>query len=470
MFFKVRLIMKKIMFKYFVVSLLFFLNLSCDVPIGTLIKINTGTKPVEQFFISEKITSYSFKDGQFKDVAIESIAKYKSKDFVVIQTSSGMLCCGKEAKVFSVSKNKFIKSTDLDVTDILLSSELKQYPVEKVVNYESEEETFFVLSLEEPHAFFQCDSSGTSFLMHNNPAVFVLEYVIERGPEIIEIAASSVLALFGAKVAHDNGKHSHTFNEQRKVESRQRHIESLEDKVRFGKSTIEDQERLQLFTDFPGISDEEVDQKIEANRKYRESCMKNNENVIKVLGKDGCEQLIKYYLVTQQIQANNSANNINLNNDVSTQQEKQPPVIGDENDKSDDKESGKTDDKKSNENKKNLDREKQKNKDKVKQLQSDDDKLPNQGLVDSGKVLDAPPVDAGKQGKHVPGHNNCNPGKSQWPEGENGVELTQEAWMKGEETDKYDKTVRKYTKGDLEIKVHIDKKYKIHGYPNYPKK
>ena len=316
MFFKVRLIMKKIMFKYFVVSLLFFLNLSCDVPIGTLIKINTGTKPVEQFFISEKITSYSFKDGQFKDVAIESIAKYKSKDFVVIQTSSGMLCCGKEAKVFSVSKNKFIKSTDLDVTDILLSSELKQYPVEKVVNYESEEETFFVLSLEEPHAFFQCDSSGTSFLMHNNPAVFVLEYVIERGPEIIEIAASSVLALFGAKVAHDNGKHSHTFNEQRKVESRQRHIESLEDKVRFGKSTIEDQERLQLFTDFPGISDEEVDQKVEANRKCRESCMKSNENVIKVLGKDGYEKLIKYYLVTQQIQANNSANNINISNSV----------------------------------------------------------------------------------------------------------------------------------------------------------
>ncbi len=333
------MVMKKKLFKYFVVNLLFFLNLSCDIPIGTLIKINTGTKPVEQFSISEKLTSYSFKDRQLKDVAIKAIAKYKSKDFVFIQTSSGILYCGTEAKIFSVSKNSFVKSTDLNTTDILLSRELKQYPIEKVVNYESEkEEIFFVLSLEEPHTFFQCDSTGTPFLMHNNPAIFILEYVIERSPEIIEIAASSVLALFGAKVAHDNGKHSHTFNEQRKVESRRRHIESLEDKVRFGKSTIEDQERLQLFTDFPGISDEEVDQKVEANRKCRESCMKSNENVIKVLGKDGYEKLIKYYLVTQQIQANNSSNNINLNNDVSTGQEKQPSVIGDDNDKSDDKE------------------------------------------------------------------------------------------------------------------------------------
>ncbi len=309
--------MYKILFKYFLINLLFLGNLFGDIPIGTLIKTNTETKPIEQFSISEKVTSYSFINRQFTDIAIKSIAKYKSKDFVAIQTSSGMLCCGTEAKIFSVSKNNFIKSTNLNTTDILLNNEFKQYPVEKVVNYESEKENiFFILSLEEPHTFFQCDSSGTPFLMHNNPAVFVIEYVIERSPEILEFAASSVLALFGAKVAHDNIKHSHTFNEQRKAESRQRHIESLEDKVRLGKSTIEDQERLQLFTNYPGISDEEVDKKIETNRKYRESCTKNNENVIKVLGKDGYEKLIKYYLVTQQIQANNSANNINISNSV----------------------------------------------------------------------------------------------------------------------------------------------------------
>ncbi len=464
--------MNKILLKHFVINLLFFVNILCDIPENTLISINTGTKSVEQFSIAEKLTSYSLEDRQFKNVTIKSIAKYKSKDFVVIQTYSGMLCCGTEAKIFSVSKNNFIKSTDLDSTDILLSSELKQYPVEKIVSCESEKEsTFFILSLEEPHTFFQCDSSGTPFLMHNNPAVFVLEYVIEKSPEIfgfvidkapeiVEIASSSVLALFGAKVAHDNIKHSHTFNEQKKTEIRQKHIDFLEEKVRNQKATIEDQERLQLFTDFPGISDEEVDKKIEANRKHRESYIKNNEAVIKILAKDKYEQLIKYLKLTNQIKSNTPNNNVNLNNDVSTEQEKQPPVIGDDNDKSNDKES---------------DKEKQKNKapsskDKVREIQSNNDKLPNQGLVTTGKISNAKPVDAGKQGKHVPGHNNFDPGKSAWPEGENGVELTQEAWENGDFTDNPDEVVKTYKKDDLEIKVHINGKGHIHGYPNYPPK
>ena len=325
--------MKKILF---IINLLFFVTVFGDIPECALIKSNTGTKSVEQFSISEKIMSY--KDGQFKDVPIKYIAKYKSKDFVVIQTSSGMLFCGKEAKVFSVSKNNFVKSIDLDTTDILLSSELKQYPVEKVVNCESEKENiFFILSLEEPHTFFQCDSSGTSFLMHNNPAVFVLEYVIERGPELIEIAASSVLASFGAKVAHDNGKHSHAFNEQRKAEIRQQHIEFLEDKVHFGKPTMEDYERLQLFKDFPGIPDEEVDEKIEANRKYRENTI--------TLDKTQYEKLIKFLELSNKLKSESLTKNIeNASNGVSAS-EKEPSDASNEQDdnKSDDKESGKAD-------------------------------------------------------------------------------------------------------------------------------
>ena len=42
--------------------------------------------------------------------------------------------------------------------------------------------------------------------------------------------------------------------------------------------------------------------------------------------------------------------------------------------------------------------------------------LPHQGLV--SEIPGAPPVDAGKQGKHVPGNNNYNPKKSQWTKGE----------------------------------------------------
>ena len=95
--------------------------------------------------------------------------------------------------------------------------------------------------------------------------------------------------------------------------------------------------------------------------------------------------------------------------------------------------------------------------------------LPNQGTVSEDP--EAPPVDAGKQGKHVPGHNNnTNPDKSTWRPGENGVKETQEAWKNGKEVPGRNGTVRIGTSSDgRTIKVHRDKSGNIHGYPIYPK-
>ncbi|MFA9556078.1 hypothetical protein ACERII_02045 [Evansella sp. AB-rgal1] len=96
--------------------------------------------------------------------------------------------------------------------------------------------------------------------------------------------------------------------------------------------------------------------------------------------------------------------------------------------------------------------------------------LPTQGTVDGG-VRGAPLVNAGKQGNHVQGHVNNIPSKSQWPVGENGVKLTQEAWMKGT-TVKFDGSVKTYNfgrvvgpRGETRVKVHINKEGQIHGYP-----
>ncbi|TKI52908.1 hypothetical protein FC756_26650, partial [Lysinibacillus mangiferihumi] len=97
-------------------------------------------------------------------------------------------------------------------------------------------------------------------------------------------------------------------------------------------------------------------------------------------------------------------------------------------------------------------------------------KLPSQGTVDAG-INGAPKVDAGKQGKHVPGHGNNVSTKSQWSEGQNGVQLTQEAWMNGTPV-RADGSVKTYDfgtpvgpNGETRVKVHIDKKGNIHGYP-----
>ena len=90
------------------------------------------------------------------------------------------------------------------------------------------------------------------------------------------------------------------------------------------------------------------------------------------------------------------------------------------------------------------------------------DKLPSQGKV---SVVDgAPFVDAGKQGKHVPGHPNYVSGKSTWQDGQNGVQLTQQAWLNGTVV-KPDGSVKIWDNGTMKIKVHIDSKGNIHGYP-----
>ncbi|OJG99662.1 hypothetical protein [Enterococcus termitis] len=107
------------------------------------------------------------------------------------------------------------------------------------------------------------------------------------------------------------------------------------------------------------------------------------------------------------------------------------------------------------------------------------DLLAQQGLV-TGEVEGAPPVDAGKQGKHQEGHRNneqSTEDKSTWIDGENGVADTQEAWEKGRWADGREGTVKEYESDRVvgsdgvttEIVVHIDGKGNIHGYPKIPK-
>ena len=97
-----------------------------------------------------------------------------------------------------------------------------------------------------------------------------------------------------------------------------------------------------------------------------------------------------------------------------------------------------------------------------------DETLPQQGEV--SKDPDAPPVDAGKQGKHVPGHNNYDDSKSPWPEGQTGVSQTQEAWQNGVSDPKVPSgNVRIGIASDgTVVRVHIDAKGRIHGYPLLP--
>ena len=71
------------------------------------------------------------------------------------------------------------------------------------------------------------------------------------------------------------------------------------------------------------------------------------------------------------------------------------------------------------------------------------------------------------------GHNNNNPLKSQWPQGKNGVDLTQEAWLKGDTlpdgTKVWDTGNVVGSNGETGIRVHIEGKGRIHGYPVNPK-
>ena len=94
-----------------------------------------------------------------------------------------------------------------------------------------------------------------------------------------------------------------------------------------------------------------------------------------------------------------------------------------------------------------------------------DAELPQQGEV--SEIPGAPPVDAGKQGKHVSGHKNNDPNKSQWKLGENGVKQTQEAWKNSRPHPK-NPNIRFGTSNDgRTIKIHVGKKA-IHGYPIFP--
>ena len=98
-------------------------------------------------------------------------------------------------------------------------------------------------------------------------------------------------------------------------------------------------------------------------------------------------------------------------------------------------------------------------------------KLPTQGTV-KGDVENAPSVDAGKQGKHVQGHPNYKEGNSTWIPGNTGVHDTQEAWLNGQElpdgTKVWDAGKTTGTNGETGVRVHIDGKGNIHGYPIDP--
>ena len=101
-------------------------------------------------------------------------------------------------------------------------------------------------------------------------------------------------------------------------------------------------------------------------------------------------------------------------------------------------------------------------KDTPKEIDDSADSLPQQGKVSA--VPDAPPVDAGNQGKHVIGHkNNTDPRRSTWERGENGVRQTQEAWKNSKQIAP---NVRiGPSKDGRRIKIHFGNKG-LHGYPS----
>ena len=97
--------------------------------------------------------------------------------------------------------------------------------------------------------------------------------------------------------------------------------------------------------------------------------------------------------------------------------------------------------------------------------------IPSQGSVDGG-IEGAPPVDAGKQGKHVPCHPNNMPGKSQWKDGTSGVRETQEGWLKcktlADGTKVWDSGHVVGENDETGVRVHQDEQGNIHGYPVDP--
>ena len=96
------------------------------------------------------------------------------------------------------------------------------------------------------------------------------------------------------------------------------------------------------------------------------------------------------------------------------------------------------------------------------EIGDDADSLPNQGNVTI--VPDAPPVEAGKQGKHVLGHNNNKPDKTAWQPGENGVRQTQEAWKNSKPHPSKPNTRVGVSNDGRTIEIKFSKTG-IHGYP-----
>ena len=105
------------------------------------------------------------------------------------------------------------------------------------------------------------------------------------------------------------------------------------------------------------------------------------------------------------------------------------------------------------------------NSDDVPNIDDDADSLPQQRKVIS--VPDAPPVEAAKQGKHVKGHKNYDPQKSQWNPGENGVRQTQEAWKNSTPHPKKPNTRIGVSNDGRTIEIKYGKNG-IHGYPVFP--
>ena len=76
----------------------------------------------------------------------------------------------------------------------------------------------------------------------------------------------------------------------------------------------------------------------------------------------------------------------------------------------------------------------------------------------------APPVEAGRQKKHVPGKNTSNKSKSMWNSGENGVRQTQEAWKNSTPYKNRPNVREGISKDGRTIRIHFGKKG-IHGFP-----
>jgi len=174
------------------------------VPKGSLVATrnsSTGFKPIERFTIFDNVAC--LKNGEFRNIQVSSLLKFKSINVIIIKTSSGILCCSREARIFCVNKNSFISVKELSVGDKILSHELKSYDIEAVTDFQTTGPpiSFYILSLNKVHNYFQADSNGTAFLMHNVYDA-VVELVLEA-PEVIPeiVKAAPVVAAATATVA-----------------------------------------------------------------------------------------------------------------------------------------------------------------------------------------------------------------------------------------------------------------------------